>query len=166
MRRWVLRRPFKIWRLQSTAYQDAAFNGEGAAFGGGRWNHRDVPAVYCSTSLALAAFEVLVHVNRTRQKLPPLSAFHALLPKGAVLHVLRARDLPSPDWRSYNPSPRELAVIGTDWLKAGHGLGLVVPSAALPAARNVILNPAHPQMCDVRTSRPRPFEWDRRLRHP
>jgi hypothetical protein len=39
----------------------------------------------------------------------------------------------------------------------------VVPSVVLPADRNVLINPAHPQMRNIRVGPAEQFGFDRRL---
>ncbi len=51
----------KVWRLAKSAY--AAPTGEGAKKYGARWNQQGLAVVYTSESLALAAFEALVHAD-------------------------------------------------------------------------------------------------------
>ena len=51
------------WRLVHARYVAHAFDGEGARLYGGRWNSPGRPAVYTAGSLALAALEVLVHMQ-------------------------------------------------------------------------------------------------------
>ena len=38
---------------------------------------------------------------------------------------------------------------GTDFLRSARTLGLVVPSAIVPKAKNLVLNPVHPRFADV-----------------
>lgn len=54
----------RIWRLSKRKYAQTAFSGVGAQKVGGRWTPVGVKAVYTSSSLALAALELLVHLNR------------------------------------------------------------------------------------------------------
>ena len=49
------------WRLDQTNFGEAWDSGEGAYRVGGRWNSRDVRAVYCSIDPATAILEVAVH---------------------------------------------------------------------------------------------------------
>ncbi len=56
-----------------------AFDGEGARKNPGRWNQKDIPLVYCASSLSLAALEYFVHVDS--DELPDdLMAIRAELP--------------------------------------------------------------------------------------
>jgi RES domain-containing protein len=52
-----------FYRLVTGRYASEAWTGSGANQYGGRWNHQGHPAVYVSTSIALASLEILVHVK-------------------------------------------------------------------------------------------------------
>jgi RES domain-containing protein len=54
--------------------------------------------------------------------------------------------------------------IGNVFVSAGIYLGMFVPSAVMPEARNVVLNPNHPAFAAVEIEIVRPFEFDSRLR--
>jgi len=51
------------WRIVPEQWAATAFDGEGARLHGGRWNSPGKPAVYLADTRALAALEVLVHLN-------------------------------------------------------------------------------------------------------
>jgi RES domain-containing protein len=53
----------KRYRATSAAEM---MSGDGALRVGGRWNSKDIRAVYAASSLSLAALEVLVHVSNPR----------------------------------------------------------------------------------------------------
>src|SRR5215475_11096126 len=53
----------RIWRISTARYEDTALSGIGASLVPGRWNKTGQPVVYCSSSLALATLEVLVHLD-------------------------------------------------------------------------------------------------------
>jgi RES domain-containing protein len=53
----------QLYRISKAHYAKSAFSGEGARLYAGRWNHAGTPMVYTSTSLALAALELFVHLN-------------------------------------------------------------------------------------------------------
>ena len=54
------------WRIIKARYAKSAFDGEGARQFGGRWNSPGVPIIYTSSSMSLAALEMLVHLGRSR----------------------------------------------------------------------------------------------------
>jgi RES domain-containing protein len=147
----------RLWRLTRAAHAAAPLSGQGAAMAGGRWNSPGVRIAYLSTSRPLAVLEMLVHV--TRDTVPPEMI---LLPVELPDRwIARTETLP-PDWASL-PFSAGARALGDAWVREARSLALVVPSVVLPAERNVLLNPSHPQMRRVRTLPPEPFAFDRRL---
>jgi len=53
---------------------------------------------------------------------------------------------------------------GAAFLRSARALGLIVPSAIVPEARNIMLNPLHPRFAEARFALARPFVFDQRLR--
>ena len=49
-------------------------------------------------------------------------------------------------------------------LRSLRALGLIVPSAIVPEARNIVLNPLHPRFAEVAFELVWPFVFDQRLR--
>lgn len=114
-------------------------SGEGARQFGGRWTPLGMAAVYTSEHPALAAWEVFAHIGSGSLDRAPLS------------HQLVAIEIP--DGASVTRVPHVPHVpeqIGRDWLQSGRTLMLSVPSVVIPEARNLILNPTHPEMGAVR----------------
>lgn len=145
-----------VWRLTKPDHAPG-LDGEGARLWGGQWNSPGVPMVYCASSLALAALEVLVH-------LPPAMRRAGALP-GLVAVGL---DVPGDQIGQLDdsPAPVNLNVCrlqGNQWIANRSGLGLSVHSAVITREKNVLLNPAHPAMADVRLVVQEPFEFDDRL---
>ena len=150
----------QVWRICRKKHEASAFNGKGAEQTGGRWNHKGHRVVYASENLSLAVLELFVHLSP--EVMPSdLVAIRATLPKRFTRQELTEADFPT-NWRSY-PAPGRLQTLGTDWLRGRKTLALLVPSAINPMERNVLLNPAHPQMAAVRVERGRAFRFDPRL---
>lgn len=150
-----------LWRLAREAYRE--LDGEGARLYGGRWNSTGRPVVYTSATLSLAALELLVHVDR--EELPDdLVALGIKVPARAWDLGVRPGKLPD-DWRQ-GPNRPECRRIGDEWLEAGAALLLRVPSAVVPQEENVLLNPRHPDVAEVRVISSEPFRLDRRLVEP
>ena len=133
----------QVWRICSRRHQ--RFDGEGARLYGGRWNYAGTAVVYTSASLALAALELLVHIDVD------------LLPNETV----KAASLPR-NWRRY-PALESLEDIGTTWAAKGSTAILTVPSAIIPEEQNYLLNPAHRDFKQVRLRRSIPFHFDPRM---
>ena len=53
--------------------------------------------------------------------------------------------------------------IGDQWVREARSVVLAVPSAIVPAERNFLLNPAHPDFRKVRQHKPVEFAFDARL---
>lgn len=138
----------EAWRLCRQPH--VALNGEGARLWGGRWNSPGRPVVYLAEHPALAVLEVRVHLDL------PLE----LLPSDYVLVRVRLPDEP-PDALAEPPS--EPAKAGDAWLHAGETSVLLVPSALVPFARNLLLNPLHPRAVEAVIAGVTPFRFDARL---
>jgi RES domain-containing protein len=120
-----------------------------------------VPVVYTSASLALAALEVFV--NLERPELPAdLVAIPAEIPEALALARLAPSELPA-NWRSY-PAPEQLAELGTRWAQEARTPVLAVPSAVIAQEMNYLLNPRHANFKRIRVRDPEPFRFDPRLR--
>lgn len=149
-----------IWRIARVAHQ--ALDGEGARLYGGRWNSEGVPVVYAAESLSLAVLEYLVHVDPAL--IPDdLIAMELALPDDPALGAVVDPGLfPAGDWRTY-PAPEWQAELGDLWIEDATFLWLAVPSAIVPEEHNVLVNPRHSRVADVRIVGTRPFRFDRRL---
>lgn len=112
--------------------------------------------VYCASSLALAALEVLVHlpaVMRRKGALPPLVAVALEVPDALLIDPGLSATLAEAESRA----------LGDEWLRSGSSIGLIVPSRVIPLERNIILNPRHPDVATVNVARTEPFVFDDRL---
>lgn len=149
----------QVYRLCRPQYAPG-LDGLGARRVGGRWNSPGRGAVYCAGSIALATLETFVHLPpsmRAAEKLPNLSLVVVLVPDGLPGRLVEADDLPEGSDISISRA------LGDDWIDRGETLWLDVPSLVIPWERNLILNPAHPAMADVRVEKVLPFRFDPRL---
>ena len=147
------------WRLIKSRHAAAAFDGEGARLHGGRWNSPGTRVAYASDSIALATLEVLAHLQSTAV-LQAYSVVSLSFPDESV-ELLPMSSLPA-RWRRF-PSPPENQAIGDQWVAQGRSLILRVPSAIIPSAANVLINPSHREFAKVVIGRPERFAFDRRL---
>lgn len=163
----------RAWRITSRSYAHAAFTGEGAAKSPGRWNRVGVPlgvrsqsvpkgivpVVYLAEHLSTGILEVLVHVDDRAH----LAAFVAIEVEIPDPHVEELSELP-PDWRQLpEPYPESTQRLGSEWALSLRSLALRVPSAVVPSEFNLLLNPRHPAMPEVRVGQPQPLFLDPRL---
>jgi len=140
-------------------YASTAFDGEGARFNGGRWNSPGVAVVYCSSTRALAALEVLAGLGSTA----PLNAYVVIAVSfdAALVETVELAVLPE-NWRD-SPPGVSTQQVGDDWIDAGKTAVLSVPSVIVPEERNYLLNPTHPSFGDITRGPAEDFEFDSRL---
>lgn len=147
------------WRIAKERYAIDR-SGGGGLIEGGRWHKVGQPVIYAGLSVEIATLEKLVHTGK-------------FLPKDLMLIEIRLPEDPAlykrPDpaalplrWSSI-PSSDGSAEFGSQFLLSGRALGLIVPSAIVPEARNLVINPLHPRFADVEMKVLRPFEFDKRL---
>jgi RES domain-containing protein len=149
----------KVWRICRAKFAGEAFSGEGARRYGGRWNSPGVAMVYSSTSLALAAIELFVHLEPNQQP-DDLVAIAAELPDEEPLERVEPDQLPRAWWKNDYAA---LRAMGDKWIREKRSLAMEVPSAALRAEWNVLLNPLHPSAAEIRIEKPEPFRFDARM---
>jgi RES domain-containing protein len=148
----------KVWRL--CRKKNAAFDGEGARLAGGRWNRRGTAVVYTSATLSLAVLEYFVHLPASAAP-PDLVAIPAEVPGSLSVTSIALASLPR-GWRRY-PAPEGLAELGSRWAVENRTAVLEVPSVVVPAERNYLLNPAHPDFRRIAVGKPEPFSLDFRM---
>jgi len=147
-----------IWRIVTARFADSAFSGEGARLFGGRWNRKGLPMVYTAESRSLALLEMMVQDD-------PLRAHYLLIPafisSGVIQRELAVTEL-GDDWRAL-PARDRLQAIGNDWLQTRESCILSVPSAVVPAERNFLVNPLHPDFSKIAIGDAESLETDVRL---
>jgi RES domain-containing protein len=150
------------WRIVQRRLVKSAFTGEGARRFGGRWNSPGRAVVYTGGSQALAALEMLVHLD-SEKLLQSYVAMPVNIPE-RLIHRVRLSDLPR-NWRAY-PTPGTTRAIGDEWLARSDSPVLQVPSTVIPSEANFLLNPAHKLFHKLGIGKPCPFRFDARLIGP
>lgn len=147
------------WRI-AKAKRAGDLSGRGAAIEGGRWNDQDVPAVYMGLTPAICCLETFVHADG--EPTFPLKITCFELPDEITLYLdVDPRTLPE-GWASL-PADRPSMDFGTAWLKSNTHLGLIVPSAVLPLERNLVINPNHPAVSQIKVVDEFDFIYDPRM---
>jgi RES domain-containing protein len=149
-----------VWRIVQRKFFKTAFTGEGARLFGGRWNSPGRAVVYTAQSQALAALEILVHLD-SEKLLRHYLAIPVTIPPHFI-ERLPPSSLPK-NWHAY-PAPHSTRSIGDAWVAHAASPVLQVPSVVIPSESNFLLNPAHPQFSRLRIGEPVPFLFDPRLR--
>jgi RES domain-containing protein len=150
------------WRIIQRKFAKLAFSGEGARLFGGRWNSPAQAVVYTAQSLALAALEILVHVDSDK-----LLQSYVAIPVTIDPQLITQVDvsaLPN-NWRAY-PASKATRTIGDAWITQGILPVLQVPSAVIPTESNFLLDPSHKDFRKLRIGKAQRFRFDRRLIKP
>ena len=153
--------PLTVWRLARAPHAD--LTGEGARLHGGRWNAPGRAAVYLSDNAALPVLEVLVHLDLAPD----------LIPRDYVLmevDLAPLKDTSPRGWLEDGPpeplDETDARAFGESWLEEARTPVLRVPSAIVPEAFNLVLNPAHTLATLIAEPDRRPFAFDPRLFGP
>lgn len=148
-----------VYRICNTIYSND-LSGQGAKLFGGRWNSKGFSMLYTSSTRALAALEVLVHMPINNVKQMDFSIVSISLPENSMEEV------------KYNVIKKEIdesglnsnfKLIGDDWIKRNSSLLLKVPSVVINEEYNFLINPAHKDFTKVKILSIQPFSFDERL---
>lgn len=147
-----------VYRLSKSKYS-TDLSGKGAEKSGGRWNSKGVAMVYTSTSRALCAAEVAVHlplgIVPADYELVTLEIPDDLITEAGI------NDLPA-GWRSF-PHPDSTQKLGDRFIREGKFLALKVPSVVVQGEYNFLINPGHEAAAGIRVVSREPFLFDKRL---
>jgi RES domain-containing protein len=140
-----------LWRISN--YAD--LTGRGGLLATGRWHDQGNPIVYCTDHPSTALLEVLVHVDPDQ------------LPDGfQLLKIYCADDVGittiRPGEIDFHDGATTKAA-GAQWLGERSTLFLQVPSAVMPEASNILVNPLHADAVDLKIESARRYVLDRRL---
>src|SRR5438552_4445158 len=140
-----------LWRIASDTpdYGADDVSGKGAETTGGRWNRKGAPILYCSSTIALACLETLVHMSGV----DPLPLNRFLVQISVPPSVWKNRKIFNPAAHvGWDAAPPGLVSLdwGTQWLDSKEQLLAMVPSIVVPEERNVLLNPRHPDVAKLK----------------
>jgi RES domain-containing protein len=148
-----------VFRLCRKNYAND-LSGRGAEINGGRWNSQGISALYTSSSRALCAIEIIVHVPAG---IIPADYYLVTIdiPDDAPINTIDIKNLPA-NWNS-NPISASTQRIGNAFFAGQKELVLKVPSAIIKDEWNYILNPVHKDFQKVKIIDTEPFAFDTRL---
>ena len=145
------------WRIVAAHRIPSAFSGEGSRLNGGRWNNIGTLLVYTSSTISLAAMEIMVN-------LPAAALINRYVTIGVRFDEGLVEELPMlpGDWDSRPASPSTRA-IGDNWVAERRSAVLKVPSVIVPSEHNFLLNPNHPDWQEIQVQNPEIYFFDPRL---
>lgn len=146
--------PLRAWRISAFT----GITGIGGHYTDGRWHTRPRHVLYAAEHPALAALEVMAHMRLSLANIPVTLRLIAIDVAEGALQSPRP-SLPR-GWQANRPTTQAL---GNQWLDGGEALLLPLPSAVMPHAWNLLLNPSHPQASThLREGLDEPFWFDAR----
>ncbi|MFN0050052.1 MAG: RES family NAD+ phosphorylase [Cytophagales bacterium] len=146
-----------LYRIAEKKYAED-LSGNGAALYGGRWNPKDVPILYCASSVALASLEVLIRFHESNRS----SNLHLIvinIGNNDSIQKIESSNL-SLHWIEQIDETKK---IGQAWSKSNQSMMLEVPSAIVPIDKNYLLNPNHSNYSQVEIIDIVPYQFDNRL---
>ena len=153
-----------VWRIapDTADYGADDLSGIGAERTGGRWNRRGAALLYCSSTIALACLETLVHLAGAE----PLPLNRYLVTIAIPPSLWRDRTVLAPSahvgWDAVPPGGVSTGW-GSDWADGGRSLLAQVASVVVPQEVNILINPRHRDARRLRTRKVRRWTYDPRL---
>jgi RES domain-containing protein len=149
-----------LYRLVSAAHAD--LSGEGARLFPGRWNTKDIPCIYTSSSASLAQLEVMVNAEDWTIFIRRNYVLLTLEVNSSKLRQIETSELPA-GW-NLPVVTEETQQFGTRQLEDRSHTGFIVPSVVTPKEKNIILNPLSDRFGQlVKITSREPFKLDARL---
>jgi len=160
-----------VYRLQTAAYSkpEQILSGEGARLFGGRWNPIGTPLIYTSLTAELATLEYLVHYFGQKSIVDLHNLVLAIIeiPADSILPI-ELGDLPK-DWNQ-TPAPSHLQSFTKQLLESKNYLTIKIPTVVnpipTPFSYNLLINPQHPRINEVKVLAIQPFTFDSRIVPP
>ncbi|MBK5214837.1 MAG: RES family NAD+ phosphorylase [Flavobacteriaceae bacterium] len=149
----------RIFRIAKTQYIDD-LSGEGARLYGGRWNKVGDVMLYFSENLSLSLLEIIVHVNYAELSLD-YSFVEVEIPDSSI-KIIQSVDFIRPKW-STEEAVNQLQILGSNWLKKKENLAMRVPSAVMPQESNILVNPLHKDIGELKITKIDKMDFDPRL---
>lgn len=150
-----------MWRIavETPDYSADDLTGAGALQVQGRWNSAGTAMTYCSTNIALAVLESLVH---SRFGLLPFNRYLIRVDIPDTTWAVHKALTAPPGWDAIPPG-RTSILMGDSWAIGLNSLILLVPSAIVPEESNVLINPRHPAAATINATTVRRWIYDPRL---
>ena len=138
----------------------STLDGGGGLSAAGRWHTAGRRIVYCAPNPATALLEVLVHAKVDIENVPVGYRYLEIeTPDSLAIEDVDMGAL----GRAWQTDLEATRRAGDEWLRSGGTALFRVPSAIVPAAWNVLMNPRHPESAQARIVRVNSYGIDARL---
>lgn len=148
------------WRIARTRYA-LDRRGTGGLLEGGRWHRVGQPVIYAGLTVEIAVLEKLANIG-THYPVD-LDLVAITLPDDDTLYERHTRLAKLPVGWDAIPAGNASIEFGAEFLRSGRALGMIVPSAIVPEASNIVINPRHKKFAKVKIESRRAFKFDQRL---
>jgi RES domain-containing protein len=148
-----------VYRLTTRKYAEK-LDGVGASLYNNRWNSMGTPMIYTAENRALALAEIVIHLSAAALPLDYVM-LEIKIPDTAKFEEISTDDL-EPDWNSF---PHKIATqkIGDHFIRSRKDLILKVPSAVVHVDFNILINPLHEGIEQIKIADIQSFPLDNRL---
>lgn len=116
--------------------------------------------LYFSENLSLSLLEIIVHVNYAELSLD-YSFVEVEIPDSSI-KIIQSVDFIRPKW-STEEAVNQLQILGSNWLKKKENLAMRVPSAVMPQESNILVNPLHKDIGELKITKIDKMDFDPRL---
>jgi len=148
----------KVFRIAHSQYIDD-LQGTGARLYGGRWNRPGIPMLYTSQNLSLCILELLVHFNSKLAFNASYSYLELDIPDKHIHSVVDKINITT----YHKINNKALWEFTEAEFEKTNAMAIIVPSFVLKQEANVIINPLHPHMKNVKIISKSPIQLDDRL---
>ena len=148
-----------VYRICNSFYTND-LSGTGAKMYGGRWNSKGIPLLYTSSSRALAALEVMVHLPANNVNPIDFALVSISLPDKSIEEIdykMLEKEI------NKNGLNSNFRIIGDNWMKKNTSLLLKVPSVVIKEEYNFLVNPFHKDFHKITIVSVQKFNFDSRL---
>ncbi|MGV8918402.1 MAG: RES family NAD+ phosphorylase [Pseudomonas sp.] len=152
----------QVWRIAKARFA-SDLSGQGAALFGGRWNHIEQRALYFGLTPAICALETFIHATQVPRF--PLKIIRVSLPDDPELYWQPSIDQLPEGWDA-KPADSPSMDFGSRWLQQRQQLGLIVPSSVMTYESNIMINPDHPAVSQIKILSVADFAYDSRMFSP
>jgi len=138
----------------------ATLSGKGAALKGARWNSIGLELLYTASNRSLAMAEVAVHF--TLATIPgDYRMITIFIPDDISIQKLNIADLPT-NWNTF-PHPSTTQTIGDEFVADNKFCVLQIPSAVTQGDYNLLINPNHQDVKQIKIIAIEKFPFDKRI---
>lgn len=116
--------------------------------------------IYTAENRALAMAEVVVHLSAASLPRDFVMLTITIPPEAELMNL--DPDQLSPGWNAF-PHGLETQKMGDEFIRSGEALAMKVPSAVVQGDFNILINPLHSKINEVRVAEVEDFPMDDRL---